>query len=411
MLRNRNFIFLWVVNIAATLAIELFTVTVLVTIFEQTDSTLQAAGTMVARTLPAFLLGPAAGVLVDRYPRKNVLLAMDVVRLVLVGVAIGILQGDGNIPVIAIYLILAGLSAAGVFHSPARLALIPSLVPREALVKANSFISASNQIFMAISYTLGGWLILSIPLRQIAFGVMVLFAFAILAAILMRVPKRVDQDQAGKNETFMQSLISGWRYLRQHPIARPLTIMETVEHLPHGIWTGAVMLAFTTQALRGDASDWGYQVTGYFSGMIVGSVGALALSGILRRYPGRIIVGNALLSGIFTLTFAFSQTIWMATILAFFFGPPSAVRDVAQDSLLQGTVEKGQLGRVYAAREMFRNVVFMFAGIFFAWLSDFVPIRVIYIVGGSLYLLTSLYAYSNKPLRESTMDAQYTPIT
>ena len=62
MLRNRDFLFLWVVNIAATLAIELFGVTILVTIFQETASTLQAAGTMVARSLPAFLLGPVAGV-------------------------------------------------------------------------------------------------------------------------------------------------------------------------------------------------------------------------------------------------------------------------------------------------------------------------------------------------------------
>ena len=86
MLGNRYFLFLWFVNIATTLAIELFTITILVTIFEQTESTLLAAGTMVARTMPAFLLGPVAGVLVDRFPRKNMLISMDLVRLVLVGI-------------------------------------------------------------------------------------------------------------------------------------------------------------------------------------------------------------------------------------------------------------------------------------------------------------------------------------
>jgi len=82
MLRNRYFLFLWFVNTITTLAIELFTVTILVTIFEQTQSTLLAAGTMVARTMPAFLLGPVAGVLVDRFPRKNILISMDLIRLV-----------------------------------------------------------------------------------------------------------------------------------------------------------------------------------------------------------------------------------------------------------------------------------------------------------------------------------------
>ena len=91
----------------------------------------------------------------------------------------------------------------------------------------------------------------------------------------------------------------------------------------------------------------------------------------------------------------------MAVAWVFVFGPPFAIRDVAQDSLLQGTVEGGQLGRVYATREMLRNVVFMFAGIFFAWLSDFVSIRMIYVTGGIIYMLTGFYALSNKALRES----------
>ncbi|RLC06602.1 MAG: hypothetical protein DRH90_02810 [Deltaproteobacteria bacterium] len=54
MLRNRYFLFLWFVTIATTLAIKLFMITILVTVYEQTESTLQAVDTMVARTMPAF---------------------------------------------------------------------------------------------------------------------------------------------------------------------------------------------------------------------------------------------------------------------------------------------------------------------------------------------------------------------
>jgi MFS family permease len=403
MLRNRSFLFLWLVNVATTLAVELFAVTILVTVYEQTDSTLQAAGTMVARTLAVFLLGPIAGVLVDRFPRKYVLVSMDVARLALVGIAVWFLQGDGNVPVAGVYLILAGLSAAAVFHRPARLALIPSLVDHDQLVKANSFVLASNQIMLAVSYTIGGWLILAVPLRQIAVAVAFLFTIAILTAMLIVVPRREGAKDAGSEESFWRAAVSGWRYLSRHPLARPLTVMETAEHVPHGIWTGALLLAFTTQALQGEAPEWGYQVTGYFAGMILGSLGALAIGGWLRRYPGRIIIGNAFAAGLLTLAYAGSQTVWMAVALAFLFGPPNAVRDVAQDSLLQGTVEEGQLGRVYATREMLRNVVFLVAGLVFAWLSDLVPIRWIYVSGGGFYVLTGVYALANRALRESRM--------
>ena len=403
MLRNRDFLFLWFVNLTTTLAMELFTVTILVAIFEQTDSTLQAAGTMVFRTLPAFLLGPVAGVLVDRFPRKNVLITMDLIRVMLIAIAIWFLQGDGKAPVVTIYLILAGLSAADVFHRPARLALIPALVSLQQLVSANSFILVSNHISMAISYTVGGRLVLAIPLCHIALGVGGLFIISILTALLINVPKLQEEAGISEKESFRYSLVSGWHYLRRHPIAGSLTVMETLEHLPHGIWTGALMLAFTILALDGNAADWGYQSTAYFAGMIMGSLASFLMADWLKKFPGWIIIVNACAAGIFTLAYSASQTVWMAVVFAFVFGPPNAIRDVAQDALLQGTVEKGQLGRVYATREMLRNVVFMLAGIFFAWLSDFVPIRMIYVIGGVMYLFTGAYALGNKALRESKM--------
>ncbi|MCB0010559.1 MAG: MFS transporter, partial [Anaerolineales bacterium] len=391
MLRNRNFILLWLVNALTTLAIELFTVTVLVAIFEQTSSTVQAVGVMVSRTLPAFLLGPLAGVLVDRFPRKHVLISMDVVRLALIGLSIWLLSINDQIPVLTIYLLMAAIAAAGVLHRPARLALIPSLVGQAEIVRANSLILVSNQVMLAISYTVGGWLILYLPLRQIIVGVSALIVGSILAAALLKVPPLLS-DRPVRQLHFFQTVLDGWRYLRRHPIARPLTVMEAAEHVPHGIWTSALMLAFTFQVLRGDAADWGYQSTGYFAGMTLGSLGALFISNWLSRYPGYIIILNALIAGLLTLAYAVSPSVAFAVVLAVVFGLPGAVRDVAQDSLLQATVADEQLGRVYATREMLRNVVIMVAGVFFAWLSEQISVRWIYVIGGVAYMLTAVYA-------------------
>ena len=402
MVRKRPFLLLWIVNITTTLALELFFVTILVAVFEETSSTVQAAGTMVARMLPSFVLGPIAGVLVDRYPRKNVLISMDILRILLIGIAIGLTQAGGSVPILGSYLVLAGLATADVFHRPARISLIPSLIEQDELVRANSFILATNQIVLAVSYTLGGWLVQFFPLQTIVIGILVLLIVAIISALFMQVPKRTETDDENEEEeSVWQAFVSGWRYLRAHPLARPLTVMETIEHVPHGIWTGALMLAFTVQALQGDTADWGYQVTGYFSGMIVGSLVALGMEKRLNQVPGRIIVVTAVLAGGLTLVFASSPNVLFAVIVAFLFGPPFAIRDVAQDALLQATVDEDQLGRVYATREMLRNVVFMFAGLFFAWLSDFMAIRLIYIIGGIIYIFTSIYAVSNKAIRTS----------
>lgn len=401
-LLNRNFISLWTVNLATTLAIELFAITVMVAVFAQTGSVMQATGAMVARTIPGIILGPFAGVLVDRVSRKYLLIGMDLVRALLVGLSLLVLDDSDNVPIVGMYIIVLILFSADVVHRPARLALIPYLVPTQNLVNANGSILVVTMIMMAVAFGLGGWLILVVPLTQIVIGVMGLLISAIVFAACINVSEK-SEDSSTDDEGVLQAIISGWTYIWRHPLAQPLTVMETLEHFPHGIWSGAFLLVFVTQILPGDAADWGILNSTYFGAMILGSFCAFRISHRIGRHPGWIIIVTSFLAGLFTLAFSASQAVWVAIFIAALFGPPFAIRDIAQDSLLQATVSGRQLGRVYATRETLRNTMFVLAALFLAWILEFIPIRFIYIMGGVLYLLTSMYALSNKSLRGSKM--------
>jgi hypothetical protein len=81
------------------------------------------------------------------------------------------------------------------------------------------------------------------------------------------------------------------------------------------------------------------------------------------------------------------------------------MRDVAQDSLLQATVEPGVMGRIYATRAMFTNLTFMLGSFTFAWLADFGPVRGVYLIGGALYLGTAIYALSSAAIRRGRITA------
>lgn len=402
---NKNYLLLYLVTIVIFLGMELFTMTILISVFNETGSTLQAVGALICRTLPAFFLGPIAGVLADRMPKKWVLFGMNGIRMLLTLGVYLLLQRSTELPVFTIYLILTALSTAEVFHNPARLALIPSVVPYDKLVTANSAMMIAMQMMLGVSTILGAYLLESgtATLDQIALGIMGLFTIATISPLLIETPYQKAPSTEKNTESIWESVKSGWSYLNQHPIAKPLTIMEAIEHVPHGIWSGALMLAFTTRILNGTTTDWGYVITSFFIGMVIGSVATLLLKGMLTNSPGWLIIINALASGVLTLAYAQSNTVLFAIVIAFFFGPPFAIRDVAQDTLLQATVDEGQLGRVFATREMIRSSVFMSSAIFFAWISDFTPLRAIYFFGGIIYLLTALYAIQNKALRKSKM--------
>ncbi len=403
--RNLNFALLWISQMLAGLADVFYEVAVMVTIFERTGSALLTAGVTVARALPPFLFSPFAGVLVDRYPRRTVMIVMTIFKAGVVATLL-LFANDDNLNVFGIYLVAAGLATASTFYMPARQALIPSLVSQSNLVTANSYMMAIFPATFAIGFIVGGYLL---GVTELSTIVWLMLALLILSAGLI-FPIRPDTPHTAKDaddegETVLGSVKAGVAYVREHAIARPLVVMEFLEHIPHGIWTSAMLLVFVQEAIGGGSVEWGQQNAAFFVAMFVGSVIGAGASKFIAKQPGKIIIVNALFSCVLTIAYSLSANNLMAVILAFAFGIPMALRDVAQDSLLQTTVESGVLGRVYAFREMGRNILFMLSGLFFAWLAGYVDVRTIYLIGGILYAGTALYAASSRALRQSKIEA------
>ena len=399
LLRNRNFDLLWLCHIIGTLGEVLFFAGVVVIVYERTGSALQAVGVSIAGTLPIALLGPLAGALVDRYPRQRVIAAGNLLRAGLVA-ALLVLVGDGVASVWTLYAITAGLATVNAFYTPARQALLPSLVPKAALVRANSVMMATYLGAYAAGFAVGGVLILKLGIRPLVLIDVALFVGAALLIAPLRTSAGADTP-AVIHPPVLSAISQGLAYLRDHRLARALVTMETLEHVPHGMYMSGMMLVFTQRALNADAAGWGYQNSGFFAGQLLGSLLAMSLAARLARQPGWAIIWNAFLSGVLTTAYAFSPSLAAAVAVSFMFGPPSAMRDVAQDSLLQARVEPAMLGRVYATRGMLANLSFLLSGLGFAWLADQVPVRWVYGLGGLLYVGTALYALSSVAIRHS----------
>ena len=403
LLKTRNFLLLWLAQLISGMGGVLYLVGVMATIFARTGSALQTAGVLVATSLPAFLLGPVAGAWVDRYSRRSLMALMNVIRAGLVGALLILLQREA-LPLWGIYLVMAGLSAAAAVYHPAATAIVPALVQPQQLVSANSLLIGTAQATLAAGFLLGSFLVLSMPL-----GVMVLInlvTFLVAAGLILWLrptSSRAAVLSSTPPTPLHRAVRDGIGYLRHHDIARPLIVMEFLEHIPHGIWSSAILLAFAAQALGGGTPAWGIMTAAYFGGQIVGAlIAALGAHSVARR-PGWIIMGSAAAFGGLTLVFALSPNLAFAASVALMFGLPAAIRDVAQTALLQNAVAEDMLGRVYALRNMTTSLMYMLSGVGLAWLADLIAIRTIYLMGGMLYLLTALYALSRPALRRSVI--------
>jgi MFS family permease len=395
---RRPFTALWLTHLIATLANELTTISIIVQVFGATGSALQATGVLVARNLPPLLFGPFVGSLVDRWPRRRVLVGANLIRA---GLLAGfVLVNLASEPAIWLgYLLVFGLTLLDVVHKPALMATLPLLVPTERVVWANSVFFTTTQVVFTLGYVLGGLISAgSGPLLLVMLNTG-LFVLAAGSALLIGALTTTTTTETRQH--FWRDVVDGFRYLRQHRLARALITVEFLESWPHGAWTSALMLSFTIQVLNADVADWGYQSGAFFAGQLLGALVALRFARRVGQHPGWIIIINGVLMSLLTFAYALSSTVVLAIIVSMAFGPPFALRDVAQDSLLQTSVEAHMLGRIYALREMFSRMAFLIGGLIFSQLADTIGIREVYLVTGALYGLTALYTYLNSVLRQS----------
>src|SRR5262249_42507551 len=130
-----------------------------------TGSASSLAELMMAQMLPLVLLSPVAGVAVDRFPRKSVMVGADLARA---GIALGFLlihNRQSAWLAVGFYALLSSLTA---FFEPARQAVIPSITRPEELVAANA-LSAVTWSLPLTSGALAGGIVTTLLGRQVAF--------------------------------------------------------------------------------------------------------------------------------------------------------------------------------------------------------------------------------------------------
>ncbi len=340
---NRNFRFLWFGQIVSQLGDWFNTVAVFALLYELTGSATAIALLMVLQILPVAIVGPAAGVVVDRFDRRKIMIGADIVR----GLAVlGLLFVRTPETVWFAYVVTATMVSASGFFEPARSATVPTIVGRDRLVAANAISTGTWSAMLAIGASLGGLVAATLG-RDAAFIINASSYF--LSAVFLwqlRVPARPEGIRASAG---LKGVVEGLAYMRAHKEVARIALVK-------GGWAlvgGALLLltVFGDRVFRiGDSSDAGI-------GILYGARGVGALAGSLivsvlaarQRNLVRMIGPSYLIAGVCYASLAIVPTIWfaaLAVIAAHIFG---SILWVSSNVLLQLNVPDEFRGRVFAA--------------------------------------------------------------
>src|SRR3954463_16121817 len=150
---NRNYRFTWFGQIVSEVGDHFNNIAVLSLAIEMTHSGGVVAGVMLSRAIPAVLVGPLAGVWLDRFDRQRLMIASDLVRGF---VALGFIAAFVYRQIWLLYALSALLMMASPFFTSGRSAILPSIATPEELHTANSLTQTTGWITLAVGAFFGG---------------------------------------------------------------------------------------------------------------------------------------------------------------------------------------------------------------------------------------------------------------
>ncbi len=206
-LANRNFRALWLAQLLAQTSQHAIHFIQMVLIEKLTGSTMHIGFTILAFSLPGVLFSPVAGVMVDRLPKKWILVGSNLVRVLFaLSYVVIVHNSSGAWELVAIYAVTFLTATLAQFFSPAEVSTIPLLVGEQLLLQANSLFTLT----MALSQVMGLLVLgpLAVTLLQVEGG-FVLIALLYLGAALA--VSTLPRD--GRPVRPTEAAVSGWRRL------------------------------------------------------------------------------------------------------------------------------------------------------------------------------------------------------
>ncbi len=318
-------------------------------VFQLTNSGLAAGLAIIASNLPAFFLIPLAGSIADRFDRRKIMIAMDLVRAV-IALSLLLVRTADQIWMVYVFQTLSVLFAS--FFNPALNAAIPNLVKRDQLLTANALSSATWGTMLAVGSFAGGVAIATLG-RDMAFVLNSLSFFA-SAFFVWRIARSFSEQrstaQRGLNP--FADFSEGFKYA----IARPQVFWLMLVKAGGGVAGGVILLltvfSFEVFFPHADANTQGAGVGLLQAARGLGIlIGPLLIARVVGNQIGRaqkLIMLGFLLTGTSYIFFGIAPTIVVGMVFVFLAHAGWGSNWTLSAALLQRLVPDHIRGRIFS---------------------------------------------------------------
>lgn len=415
--RNRNFRQLWLGQVVSQLGDWFDTIAVYTLVLKLTGSGRAIGLVLVARFLPSVVVGPLSGVIADRFSRRRIMIASDIVRAMVV---LGFLFVRRPQQLWLIYALTVLQLTFSTFFEPAKTATIPSLVAERELVAANAIASVTWSVMLTLGAAIGGvvtgWF--GTDAAFVLDSLTFLGSAALVASV--RFPKRPartkDKLTVGK-ALGLTDTIEGMRYVWKRPRVLALLAVKPAWGMGGGIL--ALLAVFGEKIFpvgSSAATGIGVLYAARGIGTAIGPVAARYFAGETRQRMQNAIGIAFLIGGVFYIAFGRATNFAFALAMLLIAHTGGSILWVFSTTLLQASVEDNFRGRVFAAELALLTLTMAASNYATGELLDHfgysprwvtVAIGIFFLLPGALWLVTQKWWNREQPAEPN----KYSPVS
>lgn len=390
---NRNYRYMWMGQVVSEVGDHFNTIAIFSLAVQYADSGMVVTGVLLARAIPVILAGPLAGVLLDRWNRKRIMIASDLIRAVVALAFIYTLQRPSST---LLYIFSAMLMVASPFFTSGRASILPAIATKEQLHTANSLTQTTQWTTLTIGTMTGGLSVAHFGYEWALFLNAMSFLFSAWAISLLQLSGgtfRAARNALTENDVVRpwHEYVEGLRYMKAHPLMLGIAVIN----FGWASGGGAAQILFSLfgenvfhRGAAGIGTLWACAGAGLLAGGFVAHrVGPfLSFTGYKRT-----VVICYLIHGVAYIVFSQMKEFTLALVFMAASRAAVAVSSVLNFSQLLRHVSDQFRGRVFSTLETVTWGVMMMSMLAAGLASRHYDVRTIGAVSGALSSLTAFY--------------------
>lgn len=369
----------------------------------ETDSVLIMSLSMFLAYIPAIILGPIAGVLVDKWDKKKIIVISDSLQAVVTIILIASFSaGIGNIWYVLGLNFFRGVFQA--FHGPTFMTIVPLMVPKDKLSRVNGLNQLSTSVIRMIGPLLGAFVLSIWDFQDILWVDVITFLIAVLFVLKIKIPKikKVENSQEKKSESsFITQFKEGLSIIgRVKGLTTIMSLAMLINFLLMPINTQMTLFILGPNNHAGSKFDLALVSAAMQFAIVAGAI----LASVKSEWKNKVlvfIVGIVFVFiGVIIMAIAPYQQFWVMMIggMVGFFGVP--ILNAMMMTIIQLAIPPDKMGRVSSILSVLSSIASPVGILLSGPLALLMGISNLFLLSGIIGIVAVSLTYIFSPLRK-----------